>query len=313
MANFFVGVDGGGTKTRAIVTDARGNELGSALSGASNPNSVGKTAARENLADAIVRALAAAGVSEPVCAFCGISGVNDSRTAREFEKEMLADKRLNFEKLRVENDTRALCAAAFGLDSGIVLIAGTGSKCYGRSRDGREWETGGYDFHVSDEASAFDLARRGLCAAVRAADGRGPETVLKDTLFEALQISETGQISQRLHQDSLKNPGSPMTKDEIAALAVFVDKAALAGDGVAREILETAVQELVLMVKTVAEKTGMAGEKPLRVGVTGGVITHEPCASLFKNALKKVFPQSEVFEPETAPVAGAAVRARALS
>lgn len=312
MANYFVGVDGGGTKTRALVVDAQGNELGSALTGASNPNSVGKADAMKNLVNAILQALAAAKINEPVNAFCGISGVNDKKTAKEFEKQLQNDPRLNFEKLCVENDTRSLCAAAFGLDSGIVIIAGTGSKCYGRSTDGKEWETGGYDFHVSDEASAFDLARQGLRAAVRGADGRAPATLLTQTMFDALQISEVGEISQRLHQNCLKHPCEPMTKDEIAALAVYVDKAALAGDVVAQKILEDSMQELVLMVKTVAEKTGMANQKPLRVGITGGVITHEPCASLFKKSLEKVFPQIEVFEPQATPVVGATIRARAL-
>ncbi|MCR5183421.1 MAG: hypothetical protein K6B46_01800 [Opitutales bacterium] len=312
MAKFFIGVDGGGTKTRALVVDANGNVLGSSLKGASNPNSVGKAAAKENLITAMQDALAAANVTEPVTAFCGISGVNDHRTAREFENKILQDGRIQFEKLRIENDTRSLCAAAFGLESGIVIIAGTGSKCYGRTTDGKEWETGGYDFHVSDEGSAFDLARSGIRAAVRAADGRGPDTILREIIFKELQIEEVGQISQRLHQNSLKKPGFAMTKDEIAALAILVDKAAVAGDAVAREILDNAMHDLVLMVKTVAQKTEMDKIKTLRVGITGGVITHEPCASLFKKALEKDFPGCEIFKPEEEPVVGATIRARAL-
>lgn len=308
----FVGVDGGGTKTRTLVVAEDGTCLGMALTGASNPNSVGARKAHENLIEGLKTAAAAAG-SEAVfaAAFFGISGVNDSLTAKAFRQELAEDARIKFAALEVENDTRSLCASAFGMQSGIVLIAGTGSKCYGRTEDGREWETGGYDFHVSDEASAFDLARRGLTAAVRAADGRGEPTLLKDILFKELQIVETGQISQRLHQDSLKHPGTPMTKDEIAALAVHVGNAYLAGDAVAGKILKTAMADLVDMVEAVARKLEMPAET-LRLGITGGVILNEPCATLFREAMLERFPQCEIFEPQEPPVVGAAIRALSL-
>lgn len=308
----FVGVDGGGTKTRTLVVAEDGACLGMALTGASNPNSVGASKAHENLIEGLKNAAATAGSEAAfAAAFFGISGVNDSLTAKAFRQELAADARIKFAALEVENDTRSLCASAFGMQSGIVLIAGTGSKCYGRTEDGREWETGGYDFHVSDEASAFDLARRGLTAAVRAADGRGEPTLLKDILFKELQVVETGQISQRLHQDSLKHPGVPMTKDEIAALAVHVGNAYLAGDAVAGKILKTAMADLVDMVEAVARKLEMPAET-LRLGITGGVILNEPCATLFREALLERFPQCEIFEPQEPPVVGAAIRALSL-
>ncbi len=308
----FVGVDGGGTKTRTLVVAEDGTCLGAALTGASNPNSVGACKAHENLIDGLKSAVASVGTeAEFAAAFFGISGVNDSLTAKAFRRELAEDVRIKFAALEVENDTRSLCASAFGMQSGIVLIAGTGSKCYGRTEDGREWETGGYDFHVSDEASAFDLARRGLTAAVRAADGRGEPTLLKDILFKELQIVETGQVSQRLHQDSLKHPGVPMTKDEIAALAVHVGNAYLAGDAVAGKILKTAMADLVDMVEAVARKLGMPAES-LRLGITGGVILNEPCATLFREAMFERFPQCEIFEPQEPPVVGAAIRALSL-
>lgn len=308
----FVGVDGGGTKTRTLVVSEDGRCLGSALTGASNPNSVGASKAHENLIEGLnLAAKSAGGCAVFEGAFFGISGVNDSLTAKDFRRELASDTRVRFAAIDVENDTRSLCASAFGMKSGIVLIAGTGSKCYGRTEDGREWETGGYDFHVSDEAGAFDLARRGLIAAVRAADGRGEATMLKDILFKELQIVETGQISQRLHQDSLKNPGTPMTKDEIAALAVFVGQAYAAGDAVAGKILRSAMSDLVDMVDAVARKLEIPATG-LRLGITGGVILNEPCATLFRGTMRERFPQSEIFEPVLPPVVGAAIRALAL-
>lgn len=308
----FVGVDGGGTKTRALIVSADGICRGNALVGASNPNSVGAETALANLRKSLLEAAKSAGTTPTFdSAFFGISGVNDSVSARFLREKISHFDGVSAGNFLVENDTRSLCAATFGMTSGIVLIAGTGSKCYGRTEDGREWETGGYDFHVSDEASAFDLARRGLIAAVRAADGRGEPTALKDLLFNELQISETGQISQRLHQDSLKNPGKPMSKDEIAALARFVDKASLAGDAVAQKIIASAMDELVLMVTTVVKKLGIP-ENEVRLGITGGVILHEPCGGVFRAAMTNAVPGIEIVEPSFPPVVGAAIRALSL-
>lgn len=308
----FVGIDGGGTKTRALVVSADGICRGYALTGASNPNSVGAETAIANLRRALLDAADSAGTSPAFeAAFFGVSGVNDSVSARYIREKIAAFDGVAIGEFLVENDTRSLCAATFGMRSGIVLIAGTGSKCYGRTEDGREWETGGYDFHVSDEASAFDLARRGLIAAVRAADGRGAPTSLQETLFRELQISETGQISQRLHQDSLKNPGKPMSKDEIAALARFVDEACLAGDAVAKQILESAMSDLVTMVTTVVRKLEIPAGT-VRLGITGGVILHEPCGGIFRRAMAEAIPGIEFVEPAFPPVVGAAIRALSL-
>lgn len=306
---FFVGVDGGGTKTRALVVSAEGVCRGHAITGASNPNSGGAARALENLHAALLEAAKSAGVPADFKAgFFGISGVNAADSARALHEKIFAFPDITISNFLVENDTRSLCAATFGMRSGIVLIAGTGSKCYGRAEDGREWETGGYDFLVSDEGGAFDLAKRGLIAAVCAADGRGEPTLLKDLLFEELQIVEPGQISRRLHQNSLKNPGKSMTKDEVAALARFVDKACLAGDAVATKILESAMSDLVKMVTTVAEKLGFTGNDA-RLAVTGGVILHEPCSNIFREAMTRAMPGIEIVNPAFPPVVGAAIRA----
>lgn len=309
---FFVGIDGGGTKTRAIAVSADGICRGNALVGASNPNSVGAENALSNLRKSLTEVAASAGTDPKFeSVFFGISGVNDSVSAKFLREKISAFDGVSLGEFLVENDTRSLCAATFGMSSGVVLIAGTGSKCYGRTEDGREWETGGYDFHVSDEASAFDIARRGLIAAVRAADGRGEPTILKDLLFNELQISETGQISQRLHQDSLKNPGKPMSKDEIASLARFIDKASLDGDAVAKKIIESAMDELVLMVSTVVRKLEIP-QNEVRLGITGGVILHEPCGGVFRAAMTRAIPEIKIVVPTFPPVVGAAIRALSL-
>ncbi|MDR3229746.1 MAG: hypothetical protein LBT53_10170 [Puniceicoccales bacterium] len=308
----YAGVDGGGTKTRALVIAPSGNCLAVAVGNSSNINTAGPQVAAANLEATLHDAAAQLGVAPNFAAtFFGMAGVNDSSAAQAVTQLVAGFATVKISGFKVENDTRALHAATFGLGSGVVLIVGTGSKCYGRTADGREWEAGGVDYLVSDEGSAFDLAIRGVKAALRALDGRGQETALRELIFGALKLTEYGQISQRLHQDSLENPGQAMTKTEIASLAKYVTQACADGDAVARKVVEDALDSVIETVVAVAKKLEFASAG-LRVGITGGVILNEPGATIFQERLQLALPGATTLVPEIPPVAGAALRALAL-
>ncbi len=311
-APLFAGIDGGGTRTRVLIVAPDGRCVTLALGESTNINSAGAGIAAINLENALIDAAnQAKSPANFAAAFFAMAGVNDSTAARHVSDLIGKFKIANISGYEVANDTRGLHAAAFGVDSGIVLIAGTGSKCYGRAADGREWEAGGVEYLVSDEGSAFDLAIRGIKAALRSMDGRGEKSMLENLIFGELHLTEYGQISQRLHQDSLTNPGQPMTKTEIAALARLVTGAVQQGDNVAQKVLEDSMDSVVETVVAVAKKLNFEPEKT-RVGITGGVILNEPGASVFKKSLQKALPGASVVVPQIPPVAGAALRALAL-
>ena len=102
-----------------------------------------------------------------------------------------------------------------------------------------------------------------------------------------------------------------MSKEEIASLAHFIDEACLAGDAVARRIFEAAAEDLVKMVTTVIGKLRIP-EGEARLGITGGVILHEPGGEIFRRAMRRAVPGIEISEPAFPPVVGAAIRALAL-
>ena len=308
----YAGIDGGGTRTRVLAVWADGSCAALALGNSSSINAAGREIAAVNLEATLFEAAEKAG-SEPrfAAAFFGMAGVNDSTAAYLVGNLIREFPEVTVENFEVANDTRALHAATFGVDSGVVLIGGTGSKCYGRAADGREWEAGGVESLLGDEGSAYDLAIRGMKAAVRSMDGRGPKTMLEETLFRALRLSEYGEISQRLHQDSLENPGQPMTKTEIAAYARYVTEAWEAGDAVAKEIFETSMASAVELVAAVARKLEFSSAT-LRVGITGGALLNEPGNGVFRRKLAEALPGATVVVPEIPPVAGSALRALAM-
>ena len=102
------------------------------------------------------------------------------------------------------------------------MLAGTGSICYGADRNGRTARAGGYGFLLADEGSGYWLGHQSLRAAVRAADGRGPETRLQALIFEALEVASVAELIPRVYEKGLP-------KHRIAALAPLVQTAHDAG------------------------------------------------------------------------------------
>ncbi|MFJ6194876.1 N-acetylglucosamine kinase [Micromonospora sp. NPDC092111] len=150
--------------------------------------------------------------------------------------------------------------------TGVAVVCGTGSGFLGAHRDGHTRRAGGCEYLGSDEGSAFDLGWRGLRAAVRAADGRGPAT----GLLAALETRAGRPVTELARELA----GRPFPKRHLAALAPTVCRAWLADDAVATGLVEAAVDELALGVRTVAKR--LALPPGYAVAALGGVLTGCP-------------------------------------
>ncbi|MFK3979397.1 BadF/BadG/BcrA/BcrD ATPase family protein [Micromonospora sp. NPDC050397] len=150
--------------------------------------------------------------------------------------------------------------------TGVAVVCGTGSGFLGADHRGRTRRVGGCEYLGSDEGSAFDLGWRGLRAAVRAADGRGPAT----GLVAALEARAGRQVTELARELA----GEPFPKQRLARLAPVVCRAWLGGDTVATGLVEAAVAELALGVRTVAERLELP--PGYAVAAVGGVLTGCP-------------------------------------
>src|SRR4051794_27328742 len=172
-----LGVDGGGTKTRAVITDSRHGVLGEAIAGPSNPLRVGFEIAFANIKEAAEKACAAAGVEivDIVSAEIGLAGVRRPDIRKKMY-ETLAD--LGIESLEILTDADIALYGATEGRPGMVIIAGTGSICCGINSQNRRAFTGGWGPLAGDEGSGSWIARRALQAVAQASDGRGEATTL---------------------------------------------------------------------------------------------------------------------------------------
>jgi N-acetylglucosamine kinase-like BadF-type ATPase len=262
---FVVGIDAGGTKTVALLADASGRVLGEARGGGANLQTHGELAVEKTLHDVLERASG----GRPVSALCvGMAGVD--RAGDEAVMGALL-RRLGYrEAVRVVNDALVALVAGSPERFGIAVVAGTGSICFGADRAGRTARAGGEGYLLADEGSAQWLGREALRVAVRAGDGRGPDTALLALALEAFDVASLPALVAAVYARGGRRP------DEIAALAPIVEAAHGRGDPLAGALLDTAADELALAARAVFRQLRFEGRVP--VVLAGGAF--RACPSL---------------------------------
>ncbi len=225
---YYLGVDGGGTKTHALITDAHGALLGEGYAGSSNYHDQGVAGARDAIVSAVDGARRAAALSpQPFnAAFLGLGSIvseTDRAVIRGIARELaLAPP----DRVGVDHDARVALAGGLSGRPGMVLIAGTGSICYGRTADGESWRAGGWGPLLADEGSGYWLGLRALRIAAESYDGRLPPGVLTGRVLAALGIAEMDDLMHRVYVAGL-------SRAEIAALGPLTLAAAAEGDAAA--------------------------------------------------------------------------------
>jgi glucosamine kinase len=261
-SEFALGVDGGGSKTLAVVVDAEGNERGRGVAGSANHTGVGIEQAVQHLYSAVEDAARAAGCVLPLwSAWFGLAGVDH---AADYDL-LLPYLHPLARHIHLTNDAELVLSGLPGA-VGIALIAGTGSIALGHDARGTVARSGGWGHIIGDEGSGYDLGRRCLQAVARATDGRGQTTLLVNMLLKRWGLNDAGDMIGKVYSDA----GKAMN----ASLSGLVLAAARDGDEVAHNIVEDAASELALV--TLAVKNGLdfpGGQVALALG--GGLLLHE--------------------------------------
>ena len=256
-----IGIDGGGTKTEAVLMTSEGEVLSRATASATNPNDVGvdvSVARMKNLIDAL---LSKTGISPMnVHLFAGISGALNHRDALI---DTMQEQLPTMKGMEVGSDMVNLMYAELPMGDGACVICGTGSVCFLRSED-TLYRIGGWGYLLDSAGSGYDIGRMALEYALKAHDGRGNSTILTDLL--------TTHLGQPV-QDALTDIYAK-GKAYIASCAPVVFKAARMGDSVAEDILNQNAKALAEMIDTACQKRDMLGrptDTPLPVALGGGI------------------------------------------
>ena len=290
-----MGIDAGGTKTACLLADEQGTVLAEARGPGANLQAVGELEVEKTLHLVMDEALGDRAIL-PSAICLGIAGVDredDSAVVRAIMR------RIGYKaKTVIVNDALVALVAGVGNDPGIVIIAGTGSIAYGRNGEHRAARAGGWGYVLGDEGSGYWIGRRALGAVVRQAAQRGPSTTLTERLLDHFGVSKPEDLVRVVYHGKLR-------PQDIAALAVHVQNAASAGDGMAQDILAEGAVELAASARSVMIRLRLQ-EAPFTFVLAGGIFHAVPwLAALLTAKLSELAPQGRVSRLEDAPALGA--------
>jgi N-acetylglucosamine kinase-like BadF-type ATPase len=300
--NAVLGIDGGGTRTRASIVEGE-RVLAHAENGSIKRLRVGAKASEANLRALLKEVYAQAGVSGVSAASVGVASAS-MPGVKEWILAVFQD--FGVERAEVVGDEVIALDAAFHGGPGILQIAGTGSNTIGRAPDGTRESAGGWSSRLGDEGSGYWIGVNSLRRALHAYDREEPTQILE----------KVGEIWGTPSLADLINLGDSTPGPDFAALAPAISELALAGDPVAKAVLAQAAADLVQFVLLVRAKLrrkhAIEGEVP--VAWTGGVIENMPLVrDAFFAGLRAAAPLMPVAQEPVVSLHGALWRALRLA
>ena len=255
-----IGLDAGGTSTRALLTDAAGRCLGYGVGGRGNPVSAGPDLAADGVLEAIRGALAPTGaeISDLTVVVAAMAGMRATGDDAWLSDRLAAEGFTG--ALSFEADLLATYFTGTAASFGYALVSGTGA-CVIRVRDGRiDGTADGLGWLLGDRGSGFWIGHAIARAAVHDLDGTGPSTTLTDRVLAHHSLARTarrrdGRAEELEHLVGALYRRPPI---ELAALAPLAFEES---DAVARGILAEAGESLAGTLSAV-----LAGPGPLVVG-----------------------------------------------
>jgi N-acetylglucosamine kinase-like BadF-type ATPase len=299
-----LGVDGGGSKTHAMVADERGETLAFASSGRSNWEDTGLDGARAALSEAITGALSAAGVKpgDLAASAFGLAGLDWDQ-----DRPMLAalvDPLGLGGPRKLDNDSFIALRAGTAQPFGVVVIAGTGTVAAGRDPAGRTFRTMGLSPMYGDFGSATDVAEEAVHAVADAWTGRGPATSLSELLPPLAGCGSPVELLQRLSRGAIPlPPAAPLVLGQAAA-----------GDPACREIVMRAGAALGSSAALVARRLGLEREV-FETVMAGGLFRGRSrlLEATLADELHRVAPGAVPVRLACKPVIGAVIEALELA
>jgi len=294
---YVVGVDGGASKTVALIGTESGKVLGRGESGPSNYHNVGAAAASRAIKKAVIEAQKQTGLREvrPETAVVALAAV-DSEIDRAVALRFVRRTKIARTSYVVHDSVAALYAATQG-KPGIIVISGTGCVAAGVNEAGEYARAGGWGYLIDDEGSAFDIGRKALTRAFRMLDGRARPTNLISILKRNFQVKMLEDALSLIYANGV-------SVEEVARLASLVSRAA-SRDKVCKEILNNAGITLAELACAVARRLCMTDDSFKVATVGGSFKSGRHLLKPFTARIKSECPRARVIRLKVEPARGA--------
>jgi len=301
--DFVLGVDGGNSKTFALVADTEGRLLGLGRTGGSNHENLGFPEAERRLHQVAREALTEAGMRGPVTlGFWGLAGAD---LPSDFERLYPIVERINAaERNVIKNDTVAAMGSGFTRGWGVGIISGAGFNAGGIDPDGRTIQFMGMGAPTGDWGGGGDIGPEVLRLAYRGHDGRGRPTLLTERVAQALGMRSLEDVALRVRGGTLDR-GAIFQK-----LPPLLFEAAYKGDEVACDLVARIGREIGITANTIIGRLGM-GKLDVEVVLGGSIFKGRGplLMDIITATVHRVAPRARIIHPEFDPVVGAVFQA----
>ncbi len=292
----WIGIDGGVSKTSCVIGDEQGNILSFAKGSSSNIHGTPPQQVYQTLTQLIEKVMddSQTSINHIEGIYLCLAGAD-----REQDQKVIKDLLKNTpyeQKIKLRSDAEAALASGTWGQSGILLIAGTGSIVYIVSHEtNKKLRVGGWGYLLGDEGSGYYIGQKALRAIMKAYDFRGQDTLLTSLVLDHFKLH---QVPELLKLYSVEN-----FVPDIARISEFVLIAAKKKDAVAIKILEDAIFELLQMVKVAYQYHSI--NKDLLLVLHGGLFLNKYFKELFLKNLKLIIGDVQIVQPKIPAVVGA--------
>lgn len=300
---YYIGMDGGGTKTACVLVDSDLKVLHKCSGGASNFLIIGTDKVSQHISNLINDCLASAKINSKDISgiVLGATGAGRRNDAEKMESAFIDYANacgLGKLSFHVESDARVALEGAFAGKPGSILIAGTGSIMFGKDENGEIHRVGGFGRFIGDEGSGYSIGRKGLKELAKSYDGRGIPTLLAKLAGDKFELTSPESIINAVYKNNF----------DVASIAPLVIEAAEKNDDVCLNILNEECMELQLHIEAMKKKIQV---DVLNISLIGGIVTSDNFfAKMFKKRVSENFPFANIKLPDFPPEIGAAIMAK---
>ncbi len=274
MSTYYIGADGGGTRTTAVLMSEKG-EIKKVLRGKGlNYHAIGMEKAQMHLKELIDDITVGLTDADQIKIGVGMSALDDLPTEKQLSD--FAGSIFSKEDMFLHSDAyMALMAATLG-ESGALVICGTGSMAVYADETLKQTPAGGWGYLLGDYGSSYQLAVDGIKASIRAFEQTGEATSLTDAMMKRFSLSAPRQLIDYVYAPST-------VPSDIAKFAIDVLSAANEGDKAALDIVNEHFDILSRIVDSLAKH-----DLPETVWLFGGVFEHNAWViDLFEKMLSR--------------------------
>jgi N-acetylglucosamine kinase-like BadF-type ATPase len=301
--NYFIGMDGGGSKTKCVLCDESLNIKCEIQSGPSNFLSIGTDIVSNTVLNLLLdccknQGIESSKIKRIVLGTTGAGRESDAENLKNAIVKTAASRSIDINSISVVSDARIALEGAFSGNTGSILIAGTGSIMFGKDRNGIIHRVGGLGRLIGDEGSGLTIGRMGLNLVGKCFDGRISSSLLKDKVESEFNILDQSQLISKVYNEDFK----------IQDVTPLLIQAAMEGDRHCLEILDQQTDELIFHIVAMKEKLK---EDHMKIVFIGSTITNEnKYSAMLKDKIKSLLPKIIIQEPEFPPEIGAVIMAK---